>query len=122
MPGLLGLPVDLLGLGFRSLPAISVSHRVGPIQHDDHLSRTERRADRHGGVLQEGTRERGHEKDQREGSDRQQCPMMDLPALARPKRNLPEEHQRREVHDVLPLPFGEMNDDGHCQTQEAQQE
>jgi hypothetical protein len=42
--------------------------------------------------------------------------------MGRPKRDLPEEHQGWEVHHVAALSLSQVDDDGHRQTHEAQQE
>ena len=47
--------------------------------------------------------------------------MVDLLTPARSERDLPEEHQRREVHHFAALSLSQVDDDRHHQAGEAKQ-
>ena len=110
------------GLTLGPLPAVAITHRVGSVQYHDNFAGSEGGADPYYIALEEWATECGHEKRQCQSPDRQQRPVVDFLAPARPKGDLPEEHQRREVHHLAALFLRQVDDDGHHQTHEAQQE
>ena len=92
------------------------------VKHDHHLPRTERRAHRELGVLEERACEGRDQEGEGQGSDEEQDPVMDLPSLDRAVGDLPEEHERGELDHVATLSLGEMHQDGDRQPGQADKE
>jgi hypothetical protein len=91
-------------------------------QHDDLAGAARRGQDAARILPEEGAREGEHQ--QRDGGtpEQQEKPVVDLASLHGLVRDSPEEHQRREVDDLLPLALDEMDQDRDGHRREPEKE
>jgi hypothetical protein len=65
------------------------------------------------GPLDERTRERRDEQDERQAAQGEEQPVPDLLPLARAHLDALEEHERRKLHGLLPLAMHEVHEHRH---------
>ena len=86
-------------------------HAVRPVQKHHQLLGTGRGPRGQLGILEEGTREGGHDQEDGERPGQEQQPVVDLSPALGLEWNPREEHQRREFDHLGPLLSGQMNED-----------
>ena len=93
------------------------------VEEDDDLAgAVRRRRDAVGILFEERPGEGQHQQRDRGAAQEQQQPVVNLPPLHRLVRNPAQEHQRREVNDLFPLPPDQMDQHGHGYRREPEEE
>ena len=95
----------------RARPPIAIAHAVGPIDEDHDLARAARGCRRRIRAAKERPPEREHDQRQRRQPHHQQHPVTNPPPPNRLIRNPPQEHQRRELDDVLAFALNQVQED-----------
>ena len=113
---------DGVGRGLlRLLPAVAVRHAVRAVDQDDHLARAGSHRG-NGRRPEERPRERGYQQDEGGAPQQQQEPVPDPLAAERVEGDAAHEHQGGKLDDLLPLALDHVDDDGHGERPEPEQE